>query len=222
VVNLGQFCMSTYWDLLNTGEKGNHVDELLKKVDIMTVLSGIAIDMAKKFYDIDMDKEINEVSKNKQLNDKKKKPKFWVFVSQSNTIKNRVEFYKCPMDYLIFELEGLDDTPQSLTIPFDEIINDFSTQKINIRQMKKVEELILDYSNEYKTIQIKHSENKRSKLNELENQVTNKLKSWKLKADTISMILKNTYVLNDELLLKTLKLLHECHSSELLKVMEKQ
>ena len=72
VVNLGQFCMSVYWDLINNGLSGNDVEELLRKVDVMTILSGIAIDMAKKFYDIDIDDEIRHVSNNKMLRENKR------------------------------------------------------------------------------------------------------------------------------------------------------
>ena len=220
VVNLGQFCMSAYWDLINNGESGEHVDELLKKVDVMTILSGIAIDMAKKFYDIEIDNEIKQVEKNEQLRKRKKKPNFWVSVSQSRTIKNRVEHYDCPMDFLISKLSQLENADSYEEISFTDFVNDFPTRNVNTPQMERVENLIMDYDSKFKEIQALSNDNKREMIVELEQEIINKLSKWKLKADTISMLLIKTASFRSEFLLKTLKLLYETHESELIKVIK--
>ncbi|MFD2681195.1 RNA dependent RNA polymerase [Bacillus seohaeanensis] len=123
VVNLGQEAMSYYWDQWNSGKKEKDLTGLMKKTSVMTILSGIAIDMSKKFFDIDMDKEIRNVERyikpfarsiektvikvdkktNKEIEVIKTvvaKPLFWKYISQSGTIKNRVTAYDTPMDYL--------------------------------------------------------------------------------------------------------------------------
>lgn len=220
VVNLGQLCMSTYWDLVNKGINGDNVDELLKKVDVMTILSGIAIDMAKKFYDIDMESEINQVAKNEELTHRSKKPNFWIFVSQNKSTKNKVVEYDCPMDYLIRKMSELEPSTYTNTIHFDEIVNDFSTKNINISQLERVKNLISNYHTEVKRIQSSNEDTKREQLLNLEKETLYKFQKWKLKADTISLILKNTYLFDDEFLLKTLKLLYECHYEELTKVIK--
>lgn len=97
VVNTGQLCMSTYWDIMSKGETQD-LSDLIKSIDIVTVLSSITIDMAKKLYDLDIDKEIRNIAKTKGL--RKLKPTFWKNISQSNTIKDRVLDYDCPMDFL--------------------------------------------------------------------------------------------------------------------------
>lgn len=152
VVNLGQLCMSTYWDLINNKNSGEHVDELLKKVDVMTVLSGIAIDMAKKFYAIDMDAEINFVAKNSELAKKKKKPNFWVFVSQNKKTKNKVEMFDCPMDYLMKSLSELTHTTKEQSVHFDYFLEDFTLLNVNTRQIKNLKTLLDSYTNDIKQI----------------------------------------------------------------------
>ena len=73
-VNTGQLCMSRYWDLLNKGKPKSEISDLVKKIDVVTVLSGICIDLAKKMFDIDINKEIEHISQIKQL--RKEKPLF--------------------------------------------------------------------------------------------------------------------------------------------------
>lgn len=220
VVNLGQYCMSAYWDLVNN-KSGDNVNELLRKVDVMTILSGIAIDMAKKFYDIDMRKEIDYVAKNEELTKRKKMPNFWTSVSQNRNIKDRVEHYDCPMDYLIEEITSIKDTDKTETIELEDLIEDFSTKHVNTQQIKNVEETISAYFNKLKEIKAEKSDDSRHRLVDLENETINKIKKWKLKADTISILLKSSYSLGDDMTLKTIKMLYECHEEEFKKVFKK-
>ncbi|WP_321999287.1 hypothetical protein [Bacillus pumilus] len=103
VTNIGQNCMSIYWDMISKGETEGR-DYLLKRIDVMTVLSGICIDLAKKFYKIDIKKEINHVEKALGLQ-QRAKPKFWKCVS-SNT-SNNTEQHECPMDILFDIMSNL-------------------------------------------------------------------------------------------------------------------
>lgn len=218
VVNLGQYCMSAYWDLINKGVTGVRVEELLKKVDVMTILSGIAIDMAKKFYDINMRKEIEYVNKNKEISERNKMPMFWTSVSQSKSIKHRVEHYDCPMDYLLEEISSIKDADKTNVIELEDLIKDFSTRHVNVQQIKNVENVIKTYFNKVGEIRLENSDDIRYKLIELENETVNKIKKWKLKSDTISILLKSPHFLGDDMLIKTLKMLYECHVDEFEKV----
>lgn len=223
VVNLGQFSMSVYWDLINNGEQGKDIDELLKKVDVMTVLSGIAIDMAKKFYDIDMDREIRHVQKNEKLKLYNKKPLFWIYVSQSKTIKNRVEKYECPMDYLIEGLNELEIYKDNNIIHFDEFLVDSSVLKVDTRQINNIKDLLESYSNDVKALYSKNntSEDFHRKIEFLNQEYCNKIKKWKLKDGTISLLIRDSYNAGDSFLLKIFKLLHESHQEKLLKNIKK-
>lgn len=222
VVNLGQLCMSTYWDLLNSGRSELEVSELLVKVDVMTVLSGIAIDMAKKFYDLDIQKEIQHVANNKLLKERKLKPNFWVYVSQSKSIKDKVEHYNTPMDYLINSLNKVKTAePKYGNTYLSDLMNNFSIRNIHHKQLNNVNELMRNYNNKIKLIKSVDTEESDVLLHDLEKETLNKLKSWKLKADTISLLIKKLEETESELLIKTLKLLNESHYDEFEKVFKK-
>lgn len=223
VVNLGQFCMSVYWDLINRGISSDDVSDLLKKVDVMTVLSGIAIDMAKKFYDIDMESEINSVAKNKQLSSRKNKPRFWVSVSQSESIKNRVEDYECPMDYLILELSELNRTEKQQSVHFDEFLLPMNTLDVNTRQLERLKDTLQEYDSNLKTINVNHKDGKvkQKEIEELSKMYISKISGWKVKQQTISMFIRQTYNDGDTLVLKLMKLMYNSHPEKLLSVIKK-
>lgn len=109
ITNIGQQAMSKYWDGLKNGVDSEDLSKLLKNIDVMAVLSGVAIDMSKKLYKIDLKKEIKNID-NKNIYKEKKveqsgkvvkiNPLFFQYVKASKTIKNRVGKYETPMDYL--------------------------------------------------------------------------------------------------------------------------
>lgn len=98
VVNLGQWSMSAYHDFKRNGGTEEQLSKLMKNVDVMTILSGICIDLSKKLYDVNIKAEIKNVSKTEELG--KLKPLFFKCVSQSENIKNKIKYYNCPMDDL--------------------------------------------------------------------------------------------------------------------------
>jgi len=223
VVNLGQLCMSAYWDAINRGKIGKDVDELLKKVDVMTILSGIAIDMAKKFYDIDMMKEIINVQNNKVLKERGKKPNFWIYVSQNKNIVDQLAKFECPMDILMEHINKEDTAiPRSKTISFNDIIkDDLTTKRVDKRQIDNVNELVSYYDTEMKKIKREKAEDEREKILELEAEVEDKIKKWKLKAETMSVILKEG-VFKEKFSLRMIKVLHSYHKEEFLKVFKEE
>jgi len=221
VVNLGQFCMSIYWDLINSGKSSEEVEELLKKVDVMTILSGIAIDMAKKFYELDMSSEIRYVESNELIKKRKNKPLFWVSVSQNKNVKDKVEHYNCPMDYLIEGIENFKHSDRSKNIDISDLFNSFSTRNVNSRQCINVRNLLDDYDKNVKAIKSENADTMRDKLMDLEIEVGNKIKGWKIKADTMAVILSEANEWNDGVLLKLLRFLYNYHQEELLKVFKK-
>jgi len=223
VVNLGQLCMSAYWDALNNGKSGEKVDELLKKVDVMTILSGIAIDMAKKFYDIDMMKEIINVQNNSIIKERGKKPNFWIYVSQNKNIGNQLAKFECPMDILMEYInEDKIITPRTRTISFNDIIrDDLTTKRVEKRQIDNINELIIYYDNQVKKIKLENLEDERERILELESIIEEKTKKWKLKAETMSVILKEG-VFKEKFSLRLIKVLHSYHKDELLKVFKEE
>lgn len=224
VVNLGQLCMSTYWHLVNTESNIDDADILLKKVDVMTVLSGIAIDMAKKFYDLDIHKEIIHVSNNEVLKSKVGKPNFWIFVSQNKKTKDNVTKFECPMDFLMEELDGLKHSNKNKCISFLEFIIPTEIKNVSMRQVNRVNDVIKKYNNEIKAIKVKKNEDGNESYTEIEElslSTSRVISKWKLKPETIAFILKHTYEDFDSLLLKMVKILYETDSEKLLGVIKK-
>lgn len=91
VVNLGQLAMSEYYHTTNNGidesdpKAVSRLERLEEIVIVMTILSGCAIDNAKRTYDIDMDAEIKHIVDSGLIT---KKPIFWEYVSSSTKKKN--------------------------------------------------------------------------------------------------------------------------------------
>lgn len=225
VVNLGQLCMSVYWQKINNGINDEKVKELLKKVDVMTVLSGIAIDMAKKFYDIDIKNEINNVASNELLKEFKNKPNFWIYVSQNKKIKNKVEHFDCPMDYLMVELSKFEHSNKNKCVKFANFINSAEVRNVDTRQVARVMEVIKKYNFEIKNLKSQITNDKseiHTKIEDISLETFDKMKKWKLRNETIAYLLKQTYEDFDSLLLKLIKLIYEISPEKLMDVIKKR
>ena len=68
--NLAQLALSWYW--LAHKNNSNDKQELADIVCILSVLAQVAIDNAKRMYEIDLNKEIKRISKLKCMQKKKK------------------------------------------------------------------------------------------------------------------------------------------------------
>lgn len=137
VVNLAQLCMSIYWDMINKGKNAADLDYLLENINILTILSGISIDLAKKMYKIDIEDEIEYIKSTSKL--PKFKPLFWKTVSQKNAVS--VRKYNCPMDMLIYEMSKIKPAEDKSLIGFHTLLIDRSSSKDDRKQKQKV----LDY-----------------------------------------------------------------------------
>ncbi|GLI82335.1 hypothetical protein ANABIO32_00210 [Rossellomorea marisflavi] len=219
VVNLGQFCMSAYWDLINNENSPEIASELLKKVDVMTVLSGIAIDMAKKFYEINIQKEIQNVESHEFLKNKKKKPNFWQYVSQSKTIKNRIMHYDCPMDYLISELNGIEQAERKQNIPFSELLIEKETKKVNYKQFDKIIEKmkILDNFIKSENAKLLEKDEKFIAIEDLIKECNDYLKKLKINEDTMHVLIKYVVDTDSKMSLRLFNSLFNTHLDLFLK-----
>lgn len=145
VVNLGQQAMSNYWDKIANNGSSYDISVLLNKVDVMTVLSGICIDLAKKFYAIDIEKEVKEVREIDQID--KKKPMFWRCVSETKFKKGTLRGFDTPMDYLTLEMSKLDYAYRKDSIEFESIMNVVDLRNSNHKQIQKLIEYVNTLSN---------------------------------------------------------------------------
>lgn len=112
-------------------------------VCILSVLAQVAIDNAKRRFDIELTDEIKRIKNDMDI-EKNKYPSFWRIIKHGFKKKNINPDLKCPMNYLCdLELNKFRNT--TTTLPMS---NFFVKHKLeeDRRKCKKVEELISKYS----------------------------------------------------------------------------
>jgi hypothetical protein len=164
IVNLGQFCMSVYYDELNNGTDPEDLKELWAVVDIMTILSGISIDLAKRQYDVNIEETIKEVLKMPEL--KRKKPEFFRYISQAVNIENNIEKYNTAMDYLKDSLKTPNADRKS-NIELISLINKPVGEE-NRKQYQKIDNIVSSFDLKMKEIQIQYNNVSASKSDKAE------------------------------------------------------
>lgn len=205
-VNTGQIIMSEYWNELS---KGVDNVELMQKVDIATILSGIAIDSAKKLYSINISKEINNIKKSLSGN----KPLFWASITDIKVAKTTK--YECPMDYLAETINGIERAKCKNPVLFHSLMVK-KTRRVNNDQLNKVYEIITEADNAITTLWKKYNCNPNKneslekelyeKVNNIQSEVKYELRNTKIKTDTMVALLKSV-VKNGSI--RQLKMLHE-------------
>ena len=112
-------------------------------VCILSVLAQVAIDNAKRRFDIDLGEEIKRIKKDMDITTHKY-PKFWSIIKHGFNKKNINPNLNCPMNYLsAIELNRYRNP--TTTLPMSEF---FIKHKLNKdrKQCRKVEALISKYS----------------------------------------------------------------------------
>lgn len=213
VVNLGQLAMSTYYDEYNNENKNTKkLKELEDIVNICTILSGCAIDNAKRTYSIEMNsfkekikdengkeivvKVVGEIENIRNKGLLTKKPSFWKYVSEkaNNTIS-----MSCPMEYLSEILndntiikKAKDDTAND--IEFINIIKDIKGKGKNYDKILNYTKQIDDAIAKFNTKKSKDKDIKREQYIDLENiyeGIIKEVKKLKVNEKTMQMLLKN-------------------------------
>lgn len=122
-------------------------------VCILSVLAQVAIDNAKRQFDIDLNYEIDLIEKDMNIK-KNGYPKFWKHIKDKKCKVGQNKFnkekinkeLKCPMNYL-FDLRFVDSRSNDETIPMEHFFQKFEIEDVDRRRKsKKIEKLIQDYS----------------------------------------------------------------------------
>lgn len=231
VVNLGQWALSAYWDLLSKGKTEKELEGLLKKIDVISILSCICIDLAKKFFDINIKSEIANIRKVKELKkeikikvegkeDKtkfitKEKPLFWKVVAEDNkeeklqTIK-----YQCPMDYLFESLTGLKYADKRTNLELAELITKENYRSADRKQQVKIITYVADMCTNINKIKAKKSdqgddEETNIAIDNLMKYCEYQLSKLTVDEDTMySLLLKIAENKKDDIVRKLLTMLH--------------
>ena len=226
--NLAQLCLTYTYNF-----KNKKYDEY---VCILSVLAQIAIDSAKRQFDIDLENEVKRIKKDMGIK-KHKYPSFWLMIKKDFKKSNVNYSLNCPMSYL-YDLKLNEYRYKSKTLPMSHFFNKYDLDTNRVKS-KKVEELIQGYSlTLYENV--KEGNNRsdilllRSDFDELVYHIRKiyisrnylGLMSWLIdRAFIISpsikqnnKTLKNTMKKNKTILLKVL---YEVNSSALLKIFSK-
>lgn len=112
-------------------------------VCILSVLAQVAIDNAKRRFDIDLTNEIQRIKKDMEIKSNRY-PAFWSIIKK-NFHKENINFnLSCPMNYL-YNLDFCEFHSDSSTLPMSYFFHKYELDA-NRKTCKKVEELIDKYS----------------------------------------------------------------------------
>lgn len=112
-------------------------------VCILSVLAQVAIDNAKRRFDIDLTDEIKTIKEDMDIKIHKY-PSFWKIIKKGFNKKNINIYLKCPMNYLYsLDIEKFRNTSSTLPMSYFFVQHPLEKDK---KQCKKVEELISTYS----------------------------------------------------------------------------
>lgn len=111
-------------------------------VCILSVLAQIAIDSAKRLFDVDVGAEIKRIKKDMNVKENKY-PVFWKIIHRDFKEKNINHNLICPMNYL-YNLKLDQFRSDKSTIPMEHFFQKFEIEK-NRKTCKKVEEIIETY-----------------------------------------------------------------------------
>lgn len=114
-------------------------------VCILSVLAQVAIDSAKRRFDIDLTDEISHIKKDMNVKENGY-PAFWTIIRKGFNKEKVNSDLKCPMNY-IFEIKTKRFRSSEKTIPMDKFIMKYELdENTKRRKSRKVEELIQKYS----------------------------------------------------------------------------
>lgn len=122
----------------------NYADEKYGNyVCILSVLAQVAIDNAKRRFDIDLSNEIKYIKNDMDIKNNKY-PDFWSIIKKDFNKKLLNHDLKCPMNYL-YDLNLSEFRNTTSTLPMSYFFVKFE-MKNNIRTCRKVEDLIARYA----------------------------------------------------------------------------
>lgn len=116
---------------------------------VLSVLAQIAIDSAKRLFDVNVASEIRRIKKDMNV-DKNKYPAFWKIIRRDFKENNINYDLVCPMNYL-YNLKLDQFRSNQSTIPIEYFFKKFELEK-NRKTCKKVEEIIEMYMNKFSSM----------------------------------------------------------------------
>lgn len=187
--NLAQLALSYYWD-----EKVHWIPDKNKMEDMknifveMSVIAQIAIDSAKRTYDVDYEKE------NKDKRFTSEYPRFFRYIKEKLKESNVVYNIECPMEY-VQDIVKIDEKDHHSRFDTMEYIKCIDIAESNYKQINKMIELVNEWTRETKTEkQRKDGTTYFEYTNEKKmNEIIQSIKSMKVKDATMNRVLSHIF-----------------------------
>jgi hypothetical protein len=127
------------------------------------------------------------------------------------------------MDYLIDELDTIEQAERKGNIAFEKLLVKRNEKKANRKQMDKILTKVIEADNMLKKEVIVSNENdeKLILMEDILKECTDYIKKLKIKEDTMYVLLKNISETNSKIMLRMLKVLYESHTEVFLNSFKK-
>lgn len=165
-INLAQILNSMLWNNLNNGQTFDKNKELYYDICTLNILSNLAIDSAKREFNVNLTYEMNNIRDKymtKNENGDKIKPYFFYYIlKDKDLLDNSTDFKKfdTTMDFVESYIDSVIRKKEfrcgrkKSFLRFSDILNDedYMYEKVNRRQVKQIKDIIENYSKNVKGV----------------------------------------------------------------------
>lgn len=201
--NLAQLALSYYFD----GRAADREDELQDIFVICSVLAQVAIDSAKREFNVSVGSELGRLSKvvteiGENINGSRKYPRFYAghmkMKGKCEITENQVGKFNCPMD-IVYDLvdemtidSRVNKEYQTRTIPVDSLLLPYNKGDANRKQYQKIVSEIEAYDAKVKNLD-KAAEDYSEKISYLFEQTADRIRKHTIKQDTMMRLVDKAF-----------------------------
>lgn len=201
--NLAQLALSYYFD----GRAADREDELQDIFVICSVLAQVAIDSAKREFNVSVGSELGRLNKvvaeiGENINGSRKYPRFYAghmkMKGKCEITENQVGKFNCPMD-IVYDLvdemtidSRVNKEYQTRTIPVDSLLLPYNKGDANRKQYQKIVSEIEAYDAKVKNLD-KAAEDYSEKISYLFEQTADRIRKHTIKQDTMMRLVDKAF-----------------------------
>lgn len=201
--NLAQLALSYYFD----GRAADKEDELQDIFVICSVLAQVAIDSAKREFNVSVGSELGRLNKvvteiGENINGSRRYPRFYAghmkMKGKCEITENQVGKFNCPMD-IIYDLldemtidSRVNKEYQTCTIPVESLLLPYNKGYANRKQYQKIVSEIEAYDAKVKNLD-KAAEDYSEKISYLFLQTADRIRKYTIKQDTMMRLVDKAF-----------------------------
>lgn len=201
--NLAQLALSYYFD----GRAADREGELQDIFVICSVLAQVAIDSAKREFNVSVGSELGRLNKvvaeiGENINGSRKYPRFYAghmkMKGKCEITENQVGKFNCPMD-IVYDLvdemtidSRVNKEYQTRTIPVDSLLLPYNKGDANRKQYQKIVSEIESYDAKVKNLD-KAAEDYSEKISYLFEQTADRIRKHTIKQDTMMRLVDKAF-----------------------------